>query len=72
MVSMDMYTGAMQQNSNSTAADRSIMRFPAARRDEAERVLASMPEKMRRVVARLLRAMRTSPPASLGVPFENE
>ncbi|HOU43012.1 MAG TPA: ABC transporter permease [Anaerolineaceae bacterium] len=37
-----------------------------------ERVLASMPEKMRRVVARLLRAMRTSPPASLGVPFENE
>ncbi|MBK7947069.1 MAG: hypothetical protein IPJ85_17940 [Flavobacteriales bacterium] len=42
MVNMDMYTGAMQQNSNSTAADRSIMRFPAARRDEAERVLASI------------------------------
>jgi len=42
MATMDMYTGAMQQNSNSTAADRSVMRFPASRRDEAERVLASI------------------------------
>jgi len=37
-----------------------------------ERTLASMPEASRRVVAKVLRAMRTSPPDSLGVPFENE
>ncbi len=37
-----------------------------------ERTLAGMPEPTRRVFARVLRSMRTSPPASLGVPFENE
>jgi simple sugar transport system permease protein len=37
-----------------------------------ERTLAAMPEGLRHVTARLLRAMRASPPASLGVPFESE
>ncbi len=37
-----------------------------------DRTLAGLPEETRRVLAKLLRAMRTSPPASLGVPFENE
>ncbi|HVM70555.1 MAG TPA: ABC transporter permease [Anaerolineales bacterium] len=37
-----------------------------------QRMLASLPEGTRRVVARLLRALRASPPASLGVPFESE
>jgi len=37
-----------------------------------ERMLAAMPEGMRRTVAKLLRAMRASPPASLGVPFDSE
>lgn len=37
-----------------------------------ERTLAAMPEKTRRFAIRLLRAMRASPPGSLGVPFENE
>jgi simple sugar transport system permease protein len=37
-----------------------------------ERTLAAMPEKTRRLAIRLLRAMRASPPGSLGVPFENE
>ena len=37
-----------------------------------ERTLAAMPERTRRVAIRLLRAMRASPPGSLGVPFENE
>ncbi len=37
-----------------------------------ERTLAGMPEPTRRIFARVLRSMRTSPPASLGVPFENE
>ena len=37
-----------------------------------EQVLAGMPEKTRRFVARLLRTLRTSPPTSLGVPFDNE
>jgi simple sugar transport system permease protein len=40
--------------------------------DWVERTLAGMPEETRRIFARLLRNMRTSPPASLGVPFENE
>ena len=35
-----------------------------------ERVLASMNEPTRRVATRLLRALRASPPASLGVPFK--
>jgi general nucleoside transport system permease protein len=37
-----------------------------------ERMLAALPEETRRVVARLLRALRASPPASLGVPFDSE
>lgn len=37
-----------------------------------ERTLAMMPERTRKVVARILRSMRTSPPSSMGVPFENE
>ena len=37
-----------------------------------ERTLAAMPEKMRKVTAKVLRALRTSPPASLGLPFDNE
>ncbi len=37
-----------------------------------QRWLASMPEVTRRAIARILRAMRASPPASLGVPFESE
>jgi ABC-type uncharacterized transport system permease subunit len=36
------------------------------------RILAALPEKTRRVVTKLLRAMRASPPASLGVPFKPE
>jgi simple sugar transport system permease protein len=37
-----------------------------------ERTLAAMPDSMRRIFAKLLRAMRTSPPAALGVPFERD
>ncbi|RPI33205.1 MAG: ABC transporter permease [Chloroflexota bacterium] len=37
-----------------------------------ERLLAGMPESTRRLIARLLRALRASPPAALGVPFEQE
>jgi general nucleoside transport system permease protein len=37
-----------------------------------QRWLASMPEGTRRVIAKLLRALRAAPPASLGVPFESE
>jgi len=37
-----------------------------------ERTLAAMPDSVRRVFAKLLRAMRTSPPAALGAPFERE
>ncbi len=37
-----------------------------------ERTLAGMPPQTRKVAARILRSMKTSPPASLGVPFENE
>lgn len=37
-----------------------------------ERTLAAMPDSMRKVFAKLLRAMRTSPPAALGVPFERD
>lgn len=36
------------------------------------RVLAALPERARRVAVKLLRALRASPPASLGVPFESE
>jgi simple sugar transport system permease protein len=37
-----------------------------------DRTLAAMPPAARHLTSRLLRSMRTSPPASLGVPFENE
>ncbi len=37
-----------------------------------ERTLAALPENARGVVARLLRSLRASPPASLGMPFEQE
>ncbi|HEX9011965.1 MAG TPA: ABC transporter permease [Anaerolineaceae bacterium] len=37
-----------------------------------DQTLARLPEETRRTAARILRGMRTSPPASLGVPFENE
>jgi len=37
-----------------------------------ERALSSLPEPTRRVAARLLASLRASPPASLGVPFEQE
>jgi ABC-type uncharacterized transport system permease subunit len=37
-----------------------------------DRTLAGLPPETRRIFARILRGMRTSPPASLGVPFENE
>ena len=37
-----------------------------------ERMLAVLPERTRQMVARLLRALRASPPASLGVPFDSE
>jgi len=37
-----------------------------------ERALAAMPERLRHFISGLLRSLRSSPPASLGVPFENE
>jgi simple sugar transport system permease protein len=36
------------------------------------RLLASLPPGLRGLAARVLRALRASPPASLGVPFESE
>lgn len=42
------------------------------RAEWVERELAAMPEKPRKVLSKILRALRTNPPASLGVPFENE
>ncbi|MDP1545851.1 MAG: ABC transporter permease [Anaerolineales bacterium] len=35
-----------------------------------ERTLAAMPESARKIFSKILRAMRASPPAALGVPFE--
>lgn len=37
-----------------------------------DRTLAGLPERTRKWLANVLRSLRTSPPASLGVPFENE
>jgi ABC-type uncharacterized transport system permease subunit len=37
-----------------------------------ERMLAALPERTRRFIGKLLRAVRASPPASLGVPFDSE
>jgi simple sugar transport system permease protein len=40
--------------------------------DWVDQTLARLPESSRRMAGKILRAMRTSPPGSLGVPFENE
>jgi general nucleoside transport system permease protein len=37
-----------------------------------DRILASLPEQTRRLIAKILRSLRASPPASLGIPFEQE
>ncbi len=37
-----------------------------------DRTLASLPKPTRRFLARAIRAMRASPPAALGTPFERE
>lgn len=37
-----------------------------------ERVLALLPDRLRHLVARVLRALRVSPPGALGVPFERD
>lgn len=37
-----------------------------------DRTLAGMPAGTRRVLSRLLRSLQTSPPSSLGVPFDNK
>jgi simple sugar transport system permease protein len=37
-----------------------------------ERALAGLPDNTRRLLARVLRSLRASPPASLGVPFEQD
>jgi simple sugar transport system permease protein len=37
-----------------------------------DRTLAALPESTRRFFARAFRAMRASPPAALGVPFERD
>lgn len=42
------------------------------RAEWVDRELAAMPEKPRKILSKILRALRTSPPASLGTPFENE
>ncbi|MEM5774044.1 MAG: ABC transporter permease [Anaerolineaceae bacterium] len=36
------------------------------------RMLAAMPERARRAALKVLRALRASPPAGLGIPFESE
>ncbi len=41
------YTGGMQRTSNSMANERSVMRFPASRRAEAETVLANLKSSFR-------------------------
>ena len=42
------------------------------RAEWVERELAAMPEKPRKILSKILRALRTSPPSAMGVPFENE
>jgi general nucleoside transport system permease protein len=37
-----------------------------------ERMLAALPDRTRYAIARVLRALRASPPAALGVPFEQD
>jgi hypothetical protein len=46
-VMQNAYTGEMQQLTNSNAAERSILRFPANRKEEAERVLATIKSSYR-------------------------
>lgn len=41
------YTGAAQQLSNSNASERSILRYPAGKREEAERMLATIKSSYR-------------------------
>jgi len=42
------------------------------RADWVDRELAAMPERPRKVLSKILHALRTSPPSAIGVPFENE
>jgi ABC-type uncharacterized transport system permease subunit len=37
-----------------------------------DRTLAALPESTRKFLAKVIRALHASPPASLGIPFENE
>jgi ABC-type uncharacterized transport system permease subunit len=37
-----------------------------------DRTLARLPERTRKILSRILRALHASPPASLGIPFNNE
>jgi general nucleoside transport system permease protein len=37
-----------------------------------DRTLAGLPEDARKIISKVLRGMRTNPPAALGTPFENE
>jgi general nucleoside transport system permease protein len=37
-----------------------------------ERMLAGLPERTRHLIAKVMRGLRASPPAALGVPFEQE
>lgn len=46
-VAQDMYSGAMQEVSTSFTSERTYIRFPAARRDEAERILANTQTSIR-------------------------
>jgi len=40
--------------------------------DWVDRTLAGLPDNVRKSLSKVLRALRTSPPAALGIPFENE
>jgi len=40
--------------------------------DWVDRALAGLPDNTRRVIARILRSLRATPPGSLGVPFEQD
>lgn len=46
-VSQNMYSGAMQEVTTSFTSERSYIRFPAARRDEAERILVNTRSSIR-------------------------
>jgi simple sugar transport system permease protein len=37
-----------------------------------QRTLAGLPDEARKIITRILRSLRTNPPAALGTPFENE